>query len=293
MAGGSDPGQGEQLSQIGAELLRRADESEPVDIDGQLVGIDDLLARIDEPTSLGLRQLTAELLEAKCVLLSRADRPEAQAKVIAELIARFDGASERKLAVSVGWAVLQRISLELGAGCFDEAVVSADELLGMFRHQPESQDLTRYGSLLLSASDRLMRAGCPEPALRLGQVVADRLWAARDSRRRVVAAGGQLGASFALAQIGRYEDGMEGLEKFVTAGEIGLAAVDQAEARLSREEGSPSLSARLSLARIAVLEDLDRCGDARAIASGVFSQLKDDDSPFVQQVLAELREILS
>lgn len=281
----------ERLVRDGREVLRRADAPGSGDMDGRLAAIERLLVEIGDDASPPLRGLAAALLEAKCVLLMRTARRQEQRLALEDLISRF-GAARSKLAVSGGWAVTSMISIELDERRFDQATARAEQLQALFEQQPEQQDLTRYGSLLLQASDWLADAGCDEAALRLCDALAERLESSSDARRRVVAAGARLNTSRALAHLERHAEAQTVLEAFVATGETGLAALDQAEARSEAHAGSSADLIRLSLARIAVLVSLDRDNEANVIANRAVEQFKDDPSPFVKQLLAAVKETL-
>lgn len=281
----------EQILRAGEELLRRLRDDPAGDLAERLVELERLLREIGEPRCQALQALVSSLLEGKVVLLGKLGRAPEQRQVLDELVARFGSWSEGAPAVSAGWALLQMIRLNLAARTFEEAIPQADLLTGMFARQLDTQDLTRFGSILLQASDWLMDARVDEPALRMCRTVSERLTGADDPRRQVVGAGARAGCARALAHLGRHDEAREEMDAFVATGEIGLRATEQARARLA--PGDQNGPIRVGLGQVTILVVLGREDEARRVAAQTRQRAPADSTSFTQQLLKELDAVLA
>lgn len=202
-----------------------------------------------------------------------------------ELIAGISDPTDRAQAQTLGFTLLNRTALLINADRTDEAVADATRLLELFTIQGEDQDLAGFGLMVCDAAGWVAGLGHPEPAVRMGEVVIDRLAAVDSDRARVTVARARFLTASGLTRLGRAEAAMEQARRLHTMGEAALEALAAAEA------GQASTAIRLQIAthRASTLVALGRRDEARAQASALVDQLSASGAPHAEALIAEIR----
>jgi hypothetical protein len=185
--GERDAGPEAERIRTGTALLTRV-QAEPAPTDADRAAIDRFLADAGDVQVPGA--LVADLLVAKAISLANEGWTAEALNVLDELFARFPDKAELDVAQAVGFAWLTKTRLLAETERVEEAVAAAEQLLAVFEAQPDTQNLTGFGYMLLDVSLWLLAREQADEVLRICSKLSDRL-TNMDQSRRAVAAGAQ------------------------------------------------------------------------------------------------------